>query len=87
MSRPLDALVERRRSLIHLVEKIIQLRRWHDPDVIVELLVAEEKAVHRLKNGTYELRLAGIRGSATAGGDALLRSWLRGAGRTLAPNE
>lgn len=44
---------------------------------LLEDLVISEGAKYRTTNGTYELALAGIRTSCTAGGRALIKAWLR----------
>ena len=46
-------------------------------------LVAREGARTRYNSGTYELRLAGVAGTCTSGGNGLLLSWCRNAERRI----
>lgn len=44
---------------------------------MIDDLVTSEGAKFKTRNGTYELALAGIRTSCTAGGRGLIKAWLR----------
>jgi len=48
------------------------------------MLIADEGARFRFSCGAYELRLAGVAGTATSGRKAALESWMRAALRRIA---
>jgi hypothetical protein len=56
-----------------------------DAQQVIRQLIEREGATHRFIGGTYELRLAGVAGTAASGvAKTLLASWLRAAQRKLA---
>ena len=62
----------------------IQQRVKVDPaETVIGQLVSKEGARTRFIGGTYELRLAGVAGTCTAGGMGLLHSWLANARRRI----
>lgn len=59
-------------------DHLVWRQRQQAYGAIISDLVAQEKARYRPgHNGTYELTLAGIRTSCTAGEQGLLTAWLR----------
>ena len=69
------------RSLIALIEDL--LLNEHDAGWVVGQLEQEHGATARFLNGTYELKLAKVAATCTAGGEGLLRAWVRAAQRRL----
>ncbi len=55
-----------------------------DADWIVAEVARRYGGTARYLNGTYELRIAGIVGTCTAGGVGQLKSWQRAAARKIA---
>ena len=55
--------------------------------LVVNALQLQENANYRLSCGTYELRIAGVRATCTAGCHGLLRNWQEAARRAIAKAE
>ena len=49
----------------------------------INVLVADHMATHRFGGGTYNLRVAGLAATCTAGGVGLLNAWTRKARKLL----
>ncbi len=72
-----------RSDLAHLVERVEALQEMA-PTAAIDLLVITLGARRRFVGGTNELRLGGVAGTCTSGGDKpLIESWLRAAKRKL----
>lgn len=72
-------------SLSYLVSRVESLQaKSAAPAVTIDVLTAMHGARVRYITGTYELRMGGVAGTSTSGGDKeLLDSWLRAARRKL----
>lgn len=49
----------------------------------IRSLCESEGASHQFKSGTYELKLAGVKATCTAGSHGLLRNWQQAARRRV----
>lgn len=75
----------KREQLDRLIDRIAaMLDGGAEPQIVIDMLVADEGARFRFSSGAYELRLAGVVGTATAGRKAVLESWMRAALRRIA---
>lgn len=68
------------RALVALIQGYLA---DHDPDWIIGKLMNDEGASCSFAHGTYELKLATVRATCTAGGAGLLKAWMRAAERRL----
>ena len=75
----------KRAQLDRLIDRIAaSLGGGVEPTIILDMLIADEGARFRFNCGAYELRLAGVAGTATNGRKAALESWMRAALRRIA---
>ena len=75
----------KREQLDRLIDRVAaMLDGGVEPQIIIDMLVADEGARYRFTCGADELRMAGVAGTSTCGPKPVLESWMRAALRRIA---